>query len=490
MSNRSRMLTREEILYGPVVATMFRLSWPVMVSSLLNMVYNMTDTFWVGHLPKAENAAAVAGLQVAGPVVWFLVAFAFAFGSSGLALVSQFMGAHNEVDAEKAAGQTMSLAILLGFAVTVIGVVLSPILLPVLAPDRAISANAISYTRIIFIGMPAIFVSAVYAQIMNAYGDTVTPMLINTITVGLNVILDPLMIFGWGPFARMGVAGAALATILCQALAAVISLWVLMTGRRNLRVTWRDLRPETAWVKRILRIGLPASVGASGTSFGFIVLTGIIGRVPNATIALSAYGIGDRMFSVTSVINDGAGVGIAMMVGQALGAGMRDRATAVVRQGTITIVGLMAVASVLLRLITPLVFRAFIPSQPEIIAEGILFMSIFLWANPFFGLMMGVQSAFQGSGHNIPNMILDLVRLWGLRVPLAWFFAMALKLGSRGVWIGMTVSNVAAGLLSLILVFTVGWRQNVIEYVPLVETLLIGEEAISSISGVEIDDRP
>ncbi|MBA4365344.1 MAG: hypothetical protein C0398_04975 [Coprothermobacter sp.] len=490
MSDRSRMPTHEEILHGPVVVTMFRLSWPVMVSSLLNMVYNMTDTFWVGHLPKAENAAAVAGLQVAGPVVWFLVAFAFGFGSSGLALVSQFMGAHNEVDAEKAAGQTMSLAILLGFAVAVIGVVLSPILLPLLTPNRAISANAISYTRIIFIGMPAIFVSALYAQIMNAYGDTVTPMLINAVTVGLNVLLDPLMIFGWGPFVPMGVAGAALATILCQALSAVISLWVLMTGRRKLRVTWRDLRPEIAWVKRILRIGLPASIGASGTSFGFIVLTGIIGRVPNATIALSAYGIGDRMFSITSLINDGAGVGIATMVGQALGAGMKDRATTVVRQGTIAIVGLMGGASVLLYLITPLVFRAFIPSQPEIIAEGVLFMSIFLWANPFFGLMMGVQSAFQGSGHNVPNMILDLVRLWGLRVPLAWFFAMALKLGSRGVWIGMTVSNVAAGLLSLILVFTVDWRKNVIEHAPVPEALLIGEEAISSVCGVEVDDRP
>lgn len=490
MSDRSRMPTREEILHGPVVMTIFRLSWPVMVSSLLNMVYNMTDTFWVGHLPKAENAAAVAGLQIAGPVVWFLVAFAFGFGSAGLALVSQFRGAHNEADAEKAAGQTMSLAILLGFAVAVIGVVLSPILLPILTPDRAISANAISYTRIIFIGMPAIFVSATYAEIMNAYGDTVTPMVINAVTVGLNVILDPFMIFGWGSFARMGVAGAALATILCQVLAAVISLWVLMTGRRRLRVVWGDLRPEIAWVRRILRIGLPAAVGGSGTSFGFIVLTGIIGRVPNATVALSAYGIGDRMFSITSLINDGAGVGIATMVGQALGAGMKERATAVVRQGTIAIVGLMAIASVLLRLITPLVFRAFIPSHPEIIAEGVLFMSIFLWANPFFGLMMGVQSAFMGSGHNVPNMILDLVRLWGLRVPLAWFFAMALKLGSRGVWIGMTVSNVVAGLLSLILVFMVDWRKNVIGHVSVPETLLLGEEAISSVSAVEVDDRP
>lgn len=489
MSDRSRMPTREEILHGPVVATMFRLSWPVMVSSVLNMVYNMTDTFWVGHLPKAENAAAVAGLQVAGPVVWFLIAFAFGFGSSGLALVSQFMGAHNEVDAEKAAGQTMSLAILLGFAVGIIGVVLSPILLPVLTPDRAISANAISYTRIIFMGMPAIFISAVYAQVMNAYGDTVTPMVINAITVGLNVLLDPFMIFGWGPFARMGVAGAALATILCQVVAAIMSLWFLMSGRRKLKVIWHDLLPEIAWVRRILRIGLPASVGASGTSFGFIVLTGIIGRVPNAIVALSAYGIGDRMFSITSLINDGAGVGIATMVGQALGAGMKDRATAVVRQGTTAMVGLMGVASVLLRLITPLVFRAFIPSQPEIIAEGVLFMSIFLWSNPFFGLMMGVQSAFQGSGHNVPNMILDLVRLWGLRLPLAWFFAMALKLGSRGVWIGMTVSNIASGLLSLVLLLTVDWRKNVIEHLPVPETLLLNGETISSVSGGEIDDR-
>jgi Na+-driven multidrug efflux pump len=87
-------------------------------------------------------------------------------------------------------------------------------------------------------------------------------------------------------------------------------------------------------------------------------------------------------------------------------------------------------------------------------------------------------------------MILDLVRLWGLRVPLAWFFAMALKLGSRGVWIGMTASNVVAGLLSLVLLLTVDWRQNVIGHLPRPESLLMGEEAISSVSEVEIDDRP
>lgn len=487
MNMRNSMPSRHEILHGPVVPTMFRLAWPVMVSSLLNMVYNMTDTFWVGHLPAAENAQAVAGVQVAGPVVWFLIAFAAGFGSSGLALVSQFIGARNHAEAEKAAGQTMSIGILLGFAMTVVGIFLAPVVLPLLTPDTTVSSAAVSYTRIIFAGLPAIFVTSLYAQIMNAYGDTITPMVINIITVVLNVILDPFMIFGWGPFDRMGVAGAALATILCQILAAVISLWILVSGKRKLRVTWRDLIPETVWTRRILHIGIPASIGGSGTSFGFIVLMGIIGRTPDPTIALSAYGIGDRMFSITSLINDGAGIGIATMVGQALGADMRDRARKVVWQGMTTMVALMAIASVLMRIITPFVYRAFIPSQPVVITEGIRFMSVFLWSNPFFGLMMGVQSAFQGSGHNIPNMILDLVRLWGLRVPLAWYFGIALQKGSQGVWFGMTVSNIVAGLLSVILLFTVDWCRKVIEHVPVAEPLLMGEEALSAVAEIDVE---
>ena len=160
MNMRSSMPSRQEILHGPVVPTMFRLAWPVMVSSLLNMVYNMTDTFWVGHLPTAENAQAVAGVQVAGPVVWFLIAFAAGFGSSGLALVSQFIGARNHAEAEKAAGQTMSLGILLGFAMTAVGIFLAPVVLPLLTPDTTVSSAAVSYTRIIFAGLPAIFVTS------------------------------------------------------------------------------------------------------------------------------------------------------------------------------------------------------------------------------------------------------------------------------------------------------------------------------------------
>ncbi len=458
----ARTASRKEILQGPIVRTMFRLAWPLMISSLLHYLYNMADTFWVGHLPVAENASSVAGLQIAGPVIFFLMAFAFGFNSGGLALVSQYMGAHRKEEANTAAAKTLSLSIVFGLLIMATGVILSPALLRLLTSDQSVARAGTIYTRIIFIGMPFEFVAVAYAQVMAAYGDTVTPMLINLVTVLANVVLDPFMIFGWGPFARMTIAGAAWATVACQAVAAGISLVILLRGRHGLHVSWRDLLPDWGWYTSILRIGLPASIGASGTSFGFLVLTGIIGRVSNATIALSAYGIGDRFINISFIAIDGLSLAISTMVGHALGGDLRKRANRVVWTGTAMMFGILVGEGALLWAFTPWLFRAFIPTQPAIISEGILFMSLFLPSIPFFGIVSGVQSAFQGAGHNTPPMIMQLVRLWGLRVPLSWFFGFALHMGSRGIWTGMLVSNVLAALLALVFMATIDWHHKVI----------------------------
>jgi len=460
----ARTASRKEILEGPVVRTMFKLAWPLMISSLLHYLYNMADTFWVGHLPVAENASAVAGLQIAGAVIFFLMAFAFGFNSGGLALVSQYMGAHRKQEANTAAGKTLSLSIAFGLFIMVTGIIFSPALLRLLTSDPAVARAGTVYTRIIFIGMPFEFVAAAYAQVMAAYGDTITPMVINLATVVLNIVLDPFMIFGWWPFARMTVAGAAWATIICQAIAAAISLVILFRGRHGLRVSWRDLLPDWVWYRRILKIGLPASIGVSGTSFGFLVLTGIIGRVSNATVALSAYGIGDRFINISFIAIDGLSLAISTMVGHALGGDLRKRANSVVWTGTAVMFGMLVGEGALLWILTPWLFRAFIPTQPTIIREGILFMSLFLPSIPFFGIVSGVQAAFQGSGHNTPPMIMQLVRLWGLRVPLSWLFGFALHMGSRGIWTGMLVSNVLAAVLALVFLVTVDWHHKVIEH--------------------------
>ncbi len=477
----ARTASRKDILEGPVVRTMFRLGWPLMVSSLLHYMYNMADTFWIGHLPVVENASAVAGLQIAGPVIFFLMAFAFGFNSGGLALVSQYMGAHRKEEANTAAVKTLSLSIAFGLLIMAAGVILSPALLRLLTSDAAVARAGTVYTRIIFIGMPFEFVAVAYAQVMAAYGDTVTPMLINLVTVLANIVLDPFMIFGWGPFARMTIAGAAWATVACQVVAAGISLIILFRGRRGLHVSWRDLLPDWSWYARILRIGLPASIGSSGTSFGFLVLTGIIGRVSNATVALSAYGIGDRFINISFIAIDGLSLAISTMVGHALGADLRRRANQVVWTGTAMMFGILVGEGALLWAFTPWLFRAFIPTQPAIIKEGILFMSLFLPSIPFFGIVSGVQAAFQGAGHNTPPMIMQLVRLWGLRVPLSWLFGYALHMGSRGIWIGMLISNILAAVLAVIFLATVDWHHKVIEHTAGITEPVSADESPESV---------
>lgn len=458
----ARTASRKEILEGPVIRTMFRLSWPLMISSLLHYLYNMADTFWVGHLPAPANAVAEAGLQVAGPVIFFLIAFASGFSAGGLALVSQFMGAHRREDADKAAAQALSLSLVFGFIIMILGVIFSPAILSLLANNVDIARAGTIYTRIIFLGMPFEFIATAYTQMMTAYGDTVTPMVVNAVTVVGNIILDPFMIFGWGPFARMTVAGAALATILMQGIAAIISLVLLFNGKRVLHISPRDLLPDWSWYKRILKIGMPSSIGMSGTSFGFVVLTGIIGRVSNATVALSAYGLGDRFINLSFIPTDGMTMAISTMVGHALGGNRRRRADHVVWTGTGAMFGILAVEGCFLWLLAPWLFRTFIPTQPAIIKEGILFMSLFLPSIPFFGIVSGAQAAFQGSGHNMPPMIMQLVRLWGLRVPLSWIFGFTLGMGSRGIWTGMLISNVLAGILAVVFLATIDWHQKII----------------------------
>jgi Na+-driven multidrug efflux pump len=153
-------------------------------------------------------------------------------------------------------------------------------------------------------------------------------------------------------------------------------------------------------------------------------------------------------------------------VGHALGGDLRKRANSVVWTGTMLMFALLLGEAVVLWVLAPWLFRAFIPSQPAIIDEGILFMMIFLPSMPFFGVVSGVQAAFQGAGHNTPPMIMQLVRLWGLRVPLSWLFGYALHMGSRGVWIGMLVSNVLAAVLAVVFLAVIDWHHKVIEHIP------------------------
>jgi len=186
----------------------------------------------------------------------------------------------------------------------------------------------------------------------------------------------------------------------------------------------------------------------------------IIGRVNNPETVIAAYGVGDKLINIIFIVVDGLGTGIMTLIGQNLGANLIDRVKEIARKSlqVVFIIALLEAALVFALRIT--LFKLFIPGRPDIIAEGIHFLTIFTLGIPFFGLIGVIMALFRGSGHNVQPMIVDMIRLWVLRIPLAYFLGN--QFGSTGIWWGMALSNIIAAMVALLFYFQGGWKKQVI----------------------------
>jgi putative MATE family efflux protein len=316
--------------------------------------------------------------------------------------------------------------------------------------------------------MPFIFITFAFQGILSAKGDTVTPMYINLITVTLNIILDPFMIFGWWGLPRMKVVGAALATIICQGIAASISIYLLFKGTKGIKVSLNRLILKQKWIKKIIKIGLPATIGHSTTALGFVIVMAIIGRVQNSETVIAAYGIGDKLISVIFIVIDGLGMGIMTLIGQNLGANLINRVKEIAKKGLQIVVLISLLEAVLVFVLRIILFKVFIPNRPDIVTEGVQFLTIFIVGIPFFALVSVIMALFRGSGHTVQPMIIDITRLWGLRIPLAYFLSQ--QFGPAGIWWGMTLSNIITAIIALVFYYQGGWKKQVIhEYKEIIK---------------------
>lgn len=443
---------------------MARIGGPAILGSLIFTLYNLADAFWIGRLPPEASAAAVAGIQVSWPIVWFLISFIAGFGGAAVsALVSQYVGAGRPEEANVALNQLFILSAVSGIVVGVTGYFASPFLLDLLIGQGAVSSAAALYMKIIFLGLPTMVLPGLFFAAFAATGDTVTPLLVSGGGTIVNMVLDPFFVLGWGGLPQMGILGAAYATILSQGLVTIAFLLLLRRGSGHLRLDSRQMVPRWTWVAKGLRIGVPAAIGQSSMAFGFVIMTAVIGRLPNAEAALAGYGIGDRVLGILFIVTDGLGTGLTTMVGQALGAGAMERARELVRKGIAALIVILSAEALFLWFVRYPTVALFIPGREDVIAVGAQFIGAFAVSMPFLGTFFAAMAIYRGSGHNVPTMVLGVVRLWVLRIPLSYVFGFTLNLGADGVWWGMSLSNVLAGLIALGFLLSKGWQRSVVE---------------------------
>ncbi len=445
-----------DLTRGPLARNLFAVAWPGMVSSLLQTLYNLADAFWLGKLGKAALVAPTVTMHVS------FVAFSVAMGLGvgGTTLVSQYKGAGRPAEVNRAAGQTLLLLLAAGGAIAALGLVLAAPLLRLLQTPPDAFGGTLVFLRWILVGVPFTFAFFVYSGISTGLGDTLAPLRVNLITVALNALLDPILIFGLGPVPPLGVGGAAAATCVSQMLAAVLGLQRLMRSRDGLRLRGADLRWHRPTVLRILKVGVPMSLGQTGTALGFTLLIGVVNTFGSAVTA--AFGVGNRIINMAMAPAMGLSQACAAAVGQSLGAGRPERGAQAVWTSARMLTAILLPLTVFTFFCGAPISRLFI-NDPEVVQYGRDLFQVTSFSVFAFGFVLVLLGAFRGSGHTVPVMVLNMARLWALRVPGAWLLASVLRLGPAGIWWAMFISNMVTAIAAAIWFSTGSWKRAVIE---------------------------
>lgn len=430
-----------------------------MAGMLLETFFNLLNAFWVGKL----GTLAFAAVNLASFTVWMLFALAAIVTTGTNAVVSQRIGAGDPAQARRAAHVGLLTAFCLGVLAAFPVLLFSGDLLAWMAGPGEDAREAVKigtgYLCVIFLWAPIHCLNDTMAALFRSVGDTRTPLRIYSVGITLNFLLDPLLIFGPGPFPRMGVLGAALATNLSFTLVTVLYVTRLkdlpfQLGRRP----GEDLRQVFSrhWLFQILRIGVPPSVGFVTFCLVYMFLAPIVGSF--GAPALAALGIGHRCESLSYLVCHGFSLATITLVGQNIGAGEWERARRAAWVA-VRMVMLTGTGITLLYYLGAPVWVGLFSHDPAVLKVGVPYLRIMAFAQLPMGIAMVLQGAFSGAGVTVPPTIVSVTSS-SLRVPLARFYALGQGLGLTAIWWAIVVLTYLQGLTMAGLFHLGLWRNR------------------------------
>lgn len=446
---------RNEIVNGPIIKTLLWLGFPLMLVQLVNISYNVADAFW---LSKYSDIAMAVPRQ-AWPPFMFFNAFNMAISTANTALLSQYVGARKYEEASGVASKffTVSLITSLVFGLTYFSL-RYPLFYYVIRTPPEIFDDVMSYSGIISVDLMLSGLSVTYSTILQSIGDTRTPAMVGGFSALLNIVWDPFLILGIPPFPRMGVAGAALATVLSRFSGVVVLVYLTKRRFPDLRII-PTKNIDKPWIVRNIRIGGPVFAFHASNSLAFMLQNALINSF--GVVVATAFAIGFIIMDIADAIMWGLTMPVAIMVGQNLGAGNISRSRDVAYKSLVTIASLTTLGALAVFLLRNQLISVF-TSDIAIFNEALRFLETFIFSLPFFTMFFIGMSIGRGSGHTTIPTLLGVIRLWGIRIGLGYFLAYVTSLQSYGIWLAMALSNVVGGLGSVAWIRFGNWTKSVI----------------------------
>ena len=421
------------ILNGNITKALITLSIPIMINSLIQTLFNLVDGIWVSKISSVHFAATSFVWQIN----FLFISLGIGVSIAGTSLLSRLVGAGKMKEAREYTNQIMAVSVILSLFFTVIGVLVSPLIVKAMGATGDLASLGNTYLRITFLDMPFLFLYFNVNSIMNAQGNTVTPTILSGGAAILNIILDPIFIFTF----NLGIAGAAWATLISRALLAIVGVYIIYSKNNKLKPNFKNFRFNKDILKRVFKVGFPSSIGQAGAAIGFIVLNGFV--VSYGTATLAAFGMVNRITSLIMQPAMGIGTALTAIIGQNMGANQMERVMAAFHKAVKITTAVGVIGCAFLLLLDSQIVNFFIQSKddPEVIIQGITFLRYISYSMPLLGLFSVFQGVFQGSGKTKYSMIMEIGRLWIVRIPMILVFKNYTNMGSSGIWFSMSFSN-------------------------------------------------
>lgn len=440
---------------GRILNSLVSLAVPIIFANILQTAYQLIDTFWLGRL----GADAVAAVSLSFPLLFLILSLGSGMTLAGTVLVAQSFGAGNRRMVDYNSSQTMSLIFFISIGLAFAGYFTAKPLMTFIGAGPEILKDSTEYFQISSFGFVFLFIFFAFQSLMRGIGNVMLPVYIVLFTVFLNAVLDPLFIYGWGPIPAQGVAGAAIASILTQAISAVIALWILFKGRHGITIFFSQMALKMETVKKIFNMGFPASVEQATRALGMTMMIVLVTGFGSEIVA--AYGIGARILSFVIVPALGLGIATTSLVGQNIGAVKIKRAEKVANLSCkVAFFGLTAMGILMFVFAEPLV-TFFIPNDPQVITDGALFIKIMSPSFCFLGVQQVLNGVFNGAGFTKASMFISILSLWIVRFPLAYFLSHETGLGYEGIWWAFPISNFIAAIAAFSYYRTGYWKLRV-----------------------------
>ncbi len=442
----------EQILEGSIPRALWRLTLPTWGAFLTHDLLGIVDLFFVGRLGKE----AVAAVAMSGIIMGIIIMLGTGVTTGTMALVSNALGRGDEEAARDATGQSLLMGLFLALLVVAFGVPLAGPILRLMGADSAVVAEGTPYLRIFAVSSLALMTMMALSAALRGAGDAMTPFKAMVLGNAVNLVLDPILIFGLLGLPALGVAGSAWATLVGRSTGLVVMVYVFFISRSGpFRLHLRDLRPNPVRIWRILRIG----VFASGRMFVRNVAGLLLMRIVAAfgTVPVAAYGIAMRLQIVMFAPSIGFGTAAAAVIGQNLGARQPGRAARAGWMGT----GMAAaICLVFMGVFWAMPDRiiALFNDEPEVVTMG---AEVLLWFSASFVFMATefvLGQGMAGAGDTLVPMLVKAFSLLVVGLPLAFGLSAALS-SARGVWIAIFASNVMAGVSSAVLFRWGRWKK-------------------------------